>query len=165
MNNNAAKKATEPRASEIDAEAIMRQIRANIHKQRAQAEAQGQGKDFVEEPYASQVTTRFDHRLYDALQRMSDGYDKVGVGLLLTESRLPFIAPLVQRVRASLHQLIIYYVNTLAGQQARFNERVVLAIKTLVEELEKDPIPNEVESLRQEIAQLRAQIEHSKAKK
>jgi len=95
MNDDAAKKVTEPRASEIDAKAIMRQIRADIHKQRAQAEAQGQGKDFVEEPYASQVTTRFDHRLYDALQRMSDGYDKVGVGLLLTESRLPFIAPLV----------------------------------------------------------------------
>lgn len=158
MNNNAAKKVTEPRASEVDAEAIMRQIRANIRKQRAQAEAQG--KDFVEEPYASQVTTRFDHRLYDALQRMSAGYDKVGVGLLLTGSSIPVIAPLVQRVRTALHHLIIYYVNTLAGQQARFNERVVLAIKALIKELEQDPTPGEVETLRQEIAQLRAQVEH-----
>jgi hypothetical protein len=109
-------------------------------------------------------TTRFDRSLYDALQRMSVGYDKAGVGLLLAGSSIPLVAPLVQRIRAAYHRLIIYYVNELARQQARFNEYVVRAMATLVKELEKDPIPGEVEALRREVARLRGEIEGLKPK-
>ena len=151
--------------SDIDAEAIVRQIRENIRKQRAQAETQELGYEaLVEEIYASQATPRFDRSLYDALRRMSIGYDKPGVGLLLTGSSIPLVAPLVQRVRAAYHRLVIYYVNELARQQVRFNEYVVRAMATLVKGLEGDPIPGEVEALRRELAQLRAEIERLKGK-
>jgi hypothetical protein len=155
----------ETRDPEIDAEAIMRQIRENIRRQRAQAEAQGLDReDSVEGLRAPHVTTRFDSDLYEALQRMSVGYDKVGVGLLLTGSTIPLVAPLVQRIRTALHHLVIYYVNILAGQQARFNEYVVRAVTALVKGVEEDPTPGEVEALRQEVAQLRAQIEQLEAR-
>lgn len=158
---------------EIDAEAIMRQIRENIRRQRARAEAQRGGREtfgagcaspFVQEgSRASRVGARFDNRLYEALHRMSVGYDKVGVGLLLTGSTIPLIAPLMQWIRTALHRLVIYYVNTLAGQQVRFNEQVARSLVTLVEELEEDSTSAEVEALREEVAQLRAQVERLKA--
>jgi hypothetical protein len=149
----------EIRDPEIDAESIMRQIRQNIRKRRAKAEEQGLDYEaFVEGLYASQVTARFDHSLYYDLRRMSVGYDKIGVGLSLTESRVPLIAPLIQRVRKALHHLVIYYTNKLAGQQARFNEYVVRALSALVKELEEGPTPEEVESMRQDVAELEARI-------
>jgi hypothetical protein len=164
MNSQDLNEIIENRDPEIDAEAIMRQIRENIRQRRAQAEAQGLDYEaFVEGLYASQVTARFNHSLYYDLRRMSVGYDKVGVGLSLTESRLPLIAPLVQRFRKALHHLVIYYVNILAGQQARFNEYVVRALTGLVKELEEGPTPTEVEALRQEVAQLRARLEQLEA--
>ncbi len=163
MNSDDTGETIESRAPEIDAEAIMRQIRESIRKRRVQAEAQGPDHEaFVKGLHASQVTTRLDRSLYDALRRM-DGYDKIGVRLLLTGSSIPLVAPLVQRVRTALHRLVIYYVNMLASQQARFNEHVVRAIMALVKELEENPIPDEVEALQQEIIQLRTQIEHLKA--
>jgi hypothetical protein len=146
---------------DMDAEAIMRQIRKDIRKQRAQAETQGPGYEaFVEEI----STTRFDRSLYDALRRMSIGYDKAGVGLLLAGSSIPLVAPLVQRVRAAYHRLIIYYVNELARQQVRFNGHVVQAMATLIKGLEEDPIPGQVEALRREVSRLRAEIERLKPK-
>jgi hypothetical protein len=150
---------------EVDAEAIMHQIRENIRRQRVHAEAQGREHETSGEgaTSASHVGTRFDNRLYEALHRMSVGYDKVGVGLLLTGSTIPLVAPLVQWIRTALHRLVVYYVNTLASQQVCFNEQVFQSVTALVEELEEDPTSVEVEALRQEVAQLRAQVERLKA--
>ena len=149
----------------IDSEAVMRRIRENIRLRRAEAEAQGVNYEaFVEGLYAAKTTARFGHMLYYDLRRMSVSYDKIGVGLSLTETRMPLVGLLVQRIRGALHQLVIYYVNMLAGQQARFNEYSVRALSTLVKELEVGPTPSEVESLRNDLAQLRARISQLEAK-
>lgn len=155
----------EIRDPEIDAESIMRQIRQKIRERRAKAEEQGLDYEaFVEGLYASQVSARFHHRLYYDLRRMSVGYDKLGVGLSLTESRIPVIAPLVQRVRRALHHLVIYYTNKLAGQQVRFNEYTIRALTGLVKELEEGPTSSTVETLQQEVESLRAQVENLEAR-
>ncbi len=164
MNRDDVRDVIEIRDPELDAEAIMRQIRENIRERRAEAEAKGLNYEaFVEGLYASQVSARFDHQIYYDLRRMSVGYDKVGVGLSLTESQLPIIAPLVQRVRRALHHLVIYYVNKLAAQQARFNEFVVRALTNLVKALEDGPTPDEVAALQAEVEALRDRIEHLEA--
>ena len=165
MANDNLEEIVEIRDSEIDAEAIMRQIRENIRRRRSDAEAQGLDYEaFVEGLYASPDATRFDRSLYYDLRWLSTGYYKIGVGLSLTESRLPLIAPLVQRVRATLHHLVIFYTNILAGRQIRVNDYIVRALSGLVETLEKDTTPNEIETLRQEVADLRAQLEQLQAK-
>ena len=165
MANDNLEQIVEIRDSEIDAEAIMRQIRENIHRRRSDAEAQGLDYEaFVGGLYASPDTTRFDRSLYYDLRWMSLGYYKIGVGLSLTESRTPIIGPLVQRVRGALHQLVIFYTNMLAGRQARFNEYVVRTLTRLVKSMEQDPTPGEVESLRREVAELRAQLEQLQAR-
>ncbi len=101
----------EVRDPEIDAESIMRTIRANIRKRRAQAEAQGLDYEaFVEGLYAADISSRFDRQLYLDLRRLSLGYNKVTVGISLTDNRLPLVGRLVQRVRSALHYLVLYYV-------------------------------------------------------
>ena len=165
MTDNDLEGIIEIRDPEIDAEAIMRQIRENIRQRRSAAEAHGLDYEaFAEGLYASPDTARFDRSLYYDLRWMSVGYYKIGVGLSLTESRIPLVAPLVQRIRAALHQVVIYYTNMLAGQQARFNEYVVRALTGLVKALEEDPTPGEIEALRQEVAELRAQLKQLEAK-
>jgi hypothetical protein len=160
MSNNDVSEIVEIRDSEIDAEAIMRQIRANIRKRRAQAEAQGiDYAAFVEGMYTSQGGRRFDADLYYELRRISISCDKLGVDLSLTESRFPLIASLVQRARTALHQLVIYYVNMLAKQQVRINEYMMRALTALVKNLEPGPTPTEIETLRQEVTRLRERLE------
>jgi len=163
--SNELEEIVEIRNPDIDAEAIMRQIRENIRQRRVTAEAQGVNYEaFVEGLYAAQVTARFDHSLYYDLRRMSVGYDKIGVGLSLTESKTPLIAPLIQRIRGGLHHLVIYYVNMLAGQQSRFNEYVVRALTGLVKSLEAGPTPDEVAALRAEVTRLQERVAALEAK-
>lgn len=158
--DNGLEDVIEIRDPDIDAESIMRRIRESIRKRRAAAEAQGLDYEaFVEGLYSAGVSARFDHSLYYDLRRLGASYDKVGVGLSLTQSRIPVIGGLVQRVRAALHHLVIYYVNMLAGQQVRFNETVVRVLTGLVKELETGPKPTEVEALQAEVVALRERLE------
>ncbi|MCP4537588.1 MAG: hypothetical protein GY832_10610 [Chloroflexi bacterium] len=165
MDNDNLKQVIEIRDSEIDADAVVRQIRENIRQRRSQAKAQGLDYEaFAEGSHASPDTSRFDRKLYYNLRWLSMGYYKIGVGLSLTESRIPLVAPLVQRVRAALHHLVIFYTNMLAGRQIRVNEYMVRTLTGLAEVLEKDTTSGEIEALRQEVADLRAQLRQLEAK-
>ena len=146
----------EIRDPEIDAEAIMRQIRENIRRRRAEAEARGLDYEALALGLPDPgEATRLDRSLHLELRRLLAGSDKIRVGLSLTPSRIPLFAPIVQRARAALHQLVIYYVNMLAGQQARFNESATRVLVGLAKELEAGPTPAEVEALRQEVVALK----------
>ena len=156
----------EAKETDIKAEVIMRRIREDIRRRRTEAEAQGIESDEAQlgQSYTSEGGTRFNERVYRDLQEMHSIYDKIGVGLLLSGSPVPLIAPLVQRVRSMLHRLVIYYVNRLAATQADFNECVVRTLTALVGELDEGVIPSRVEELEKEVADLRAQIGQLRAK-
>jgi hypothetical protein len=142
----------------LDAEAIMREIRARIQQRRAQAEAQGLDFDALAEGrFTPDRPTRFNVELYYELRRLSLSGEQIGVGLSLTTSRLPLIGSLVQRVRLALHQLVIYYVNMLARQQSRVNAYDAQAWSVLMADLETKAA--EVEGLQRELAELRARID------
>ena len=165
MANDDLSNAIEIRDPEIDAEAIMRQIRENIRRRRAEAEARGLDYEALALGLPDPgEATRLDRSLHIALRRLLAGSDKIRVGLSLTQSRLPLLGPIVQRVRAALHQLVIYYVNMLAGQQARFNESAARLLAGMIEELEHDTTPSEVETLRQEVEALKRQLEAGESK-
>lgn len=143
---------------EIETDAIMREIQARIQQRRAQAEAQGLDFDALAEGrYTPDQPTRFTAELYYELRRLSLSGEQIGVGLSLTSSRLPVIGPLVQRVRLGLHQLVIYYVNMLARQQARVNAYEARAWSVLMTDLENKA--SEIDALRREVDQLRARLE------
>jgi hypothetical protein len=55
----------------------------------------------------------------------------------------------------------VYYVNCLAGAQGVFNRQLVIALTTLVSDLDRDgrvDLADEVVMLRQEIAELRSRV-------
>ncbi len=150
----------EIRASGIDTEAIMRQIRENIRQRRAQAVAEGLDYDaFLNQLHDAQAAGRFDSSLYHDLRWLHTHYQEMGVRLSLTSSPIPIIASLIQRVREAFHRLVIYYVNILAAQQRNFNSYLVQSLTTLVKELERGPLPDEIETLCREVAGLHARIE------
>ncbi|MBN1954763.1 MAG: hypothetical protein JW900_06895 [Anaerolineae bacterium] len=160
MSPDHASETIEIRDPEIDAQAIMRQIRAKIRQRRAEAESQGLDYDaFLHGLSAAQGATRFDESFYHTLQQLGSSHDKIGVGLALTPSAIPLVGPLLQRVRVALHQLVIFYVNMLAGQQRGFNGHVAQAVRLLVKQLEADPLPGQVESLQRELDRLHERVE------
>jgi hypothetical protein len=153
----------EIRDEQIDTEAIMRRIRENIQKRRETAEAQGIDFDaFVKGLYREEVG-HFDAAVYYNLRRANTLYDRVTVKQYVSPRHAPLIGPLIQRVRAALHDLVIYYVNMLGSKQVLFNESLVYLLNGLVQGLEKDA--EELTALRQEVQELRAQLAAVQAKR
>lgn len=156
---------SDARDAGVDAQAIMRRIRENIRRQRDEAGVQrAELADSLDQICGSERGARFDERVYQDLESMHAIYDRIGVGLLLSGSPIPLVAPLIQRVRSMLHRLVIYYVNKLAATQADFNEYVVRTLTALIIQLDKDTTPSRVTALEEEVAQLRSQIQQLQAK-
>ena len=141
----------------LDSEAIMREIRSRIQQRRQQAEAQGIDFDALAEGrFTPDRSTRFNAELYYELRRLSLSGEQIGVSLSLTSAHVPLIGSLIQRVRLMMHQVVIYYVNMLARQQARVNVYDARAWAALMSDLEIKA--GEIEALRNEVADLRSQL-------
>jgi hypothetical protein len=124
---------------DIDAEAVMKEIRARIRARRAQARARGlDWEAYAEGLYPLPPDAILSRDLHEAVRHVGLGYDKIPVEMALTETRLPVAGGLVQRLRASLHELVLFYVNRLAARQVRFNEQTARALVTLVHDLEAE---------------------------
>jgi len=150
----------EIRDEDVDTDAIFRTIRENIGRRREFAESEGVDFDrIVAGSYASKVGSRFDIDLYHGLHRMNAGYDNMGVDLYLTDSTVPLVGGLIQRLRSALHRLVIYYVNMHAGKQIRFNEHVSRALESVVREVEDSPQQSDVDALKEELAALRVRLD------
>lgn len=135
---------------DINAEAIMQQIRARLRARRAEAKARGLDfKAYAEGLYPLKADAVLSRDLYEAVRRLELSYGNVSVDLALTETRLPLIKGLVQRVRGALHALVLFYVNRLAARQVRINEQTTRALVALVRDLDA-----EVTDLRARLAQL-----------
>jgi hypothetical protein len=155
---------SEPRASaepfelvapDLDTEAIMQQIRARIRARRAQAKARGLDFEaYADGLYPVPQDAILSRDLYEAVRHAGLGYDKVNVEMALTETRLPILGWLAHRLRAALHDLVLFYVNRQAARQIRFNEQTARALAALVHDLEA-----ELHDLRARIAQLEAERE------
>ena len=128
-------------APDLDTEAIMREIRARIRERRVEAKARGLDFEaYADGLYPVPPDAVFSRDLYEAVRYVGLGWDKVGVEMALTESRLPLIGGLVQRLRAALHQLVqlgndlsqvggsLFQITDLAGQEgmASTDLRVIL---------------------------------------
>lgn len=137
---------------DIDAEAIMQEIRARIRARRAEAKASGLDFEaYADGLYPLPAGAVFGRDLYEATRHVSLGYDKVTVEMALTETQVPLIGGLVHRFRLSLHGLVLFYVNRLAARQVYFNEQTARALTALVQDLEA-----EVHELRRRLAELEA---------
>ena len=135
---------------DLDAEAIMQDIRARIRSRRVEARARGLDFEaYADGLYPLPPDAVLSREVHEAVRSIALGYDKVNVELALTETRLPLIGGLAHRVRAALHGLILFYVNRLAARQVRVNRETSRALTALVRDLEA-----EVRDLRARLAEL-----------
>jgi hypothetical protein len=104
---------------------------------------------------------RFSATVYDSLEEASAVMDAIRVESFVSPSHLPLIGGAWQKVRWLAHDLVVYYVNRLAGAQGVFNREIVVALKGLVVDLDRggqaDP-SEEFADLRREVAALRDQV-------
>lgn len=154
--NDELKEVIEIRDRNINSEALVDQVRKNLCLRRNQAQEQGLDYDaFVRGKPAGHGYAPFGYKLHYSLERMKASYNRIEVTLSLTDSCIPVIGSMVQRVREALHELVMFYTNRLAGRQSRFNKYVVTAMTELVEETGKE---NEI--LHREILALERRIDN-----
>jgi hypothetical protein len=145
--------------NDIDAEAIMQEIRARVRARRAEAKARGlDWEAYADGLYPLPPEAVLSRDLHEAVHYTGLDYDKIPVEIALTETRLPLIGGLVQRLRSAFHELVLFYVNRLAARQVRFNEQTARALACLVRDLE-----SEIRDLRDRLAEVEGQAAHSDA--
>ncbi|UCC62309.1 MAG: hypothetical protein JSV36_16245 [Anaerolineae bacterium] len=146
----------EIRDPEINVESIMARIRENI-RQRKKTHPElfdlGLATFPVGEPSPDDVTDA--GALTFNLRQALITADEIGVMMSPVKSPLPVIGPLWAAFKRQMHGLVLYYVNTLAGKQIKFNRHVAHVLQRIVGQ----GAAEEIVALRQEIKVLRARIE------
>jgi hypothetical protein len=144
---------------EFDVEAVMREVRARLEARRAEAEARDLDYDaFAEGRFGTAPIAGIDVATQEALHYVSLGYDKVGVELSLTETRLPLLGAVVQRFRYALHSVILYYLNMLAVKQVRFNKAVAQSLGGMAQVVASATSADEAARMQDEIRRLEARV-------
>ncbi|MGD1994104.1 MAG: hypothetical protein PVI59_13005 [Anaerolineae bacterium] len=141
---------------EIDPAQIVEQIRSRIQRRR---EALGYPRDdfptFGAAAYPGEPGGDFDADLYYHLRQVNEAYPQVGVESDLAPSpvaQMPLVGRLWARVRRQAHNLVLFYLNKLAGQQAAVNRHLVSVLNRLVVRMEAQEA--ELECLRQAVERL-----------
>jgi hypothetical protein len=116
---------------DVDIEVIMQDIRRQILERKLPGQAAV--------PLSGQkLPPAFYEHLYEASLVQS----QLGVKIHVTKSAVPLIGGLIDRARAMFHQLVIFYINQVAEQQAEVNNHLLQALVVVSEHLEAIEIDN-----------------------
>ncbi len=133
-------------------DALLAQITDHIAAHRSDAPA----------PSPAARKGRFSETVYDRIDEAAVLADSVHVQPFLTPARTPVIGGFWQRVRASAHHLVVFYVNRHAGAQVAFNREITNGLRELVQDLDEDggpPSALEAAALRAEVRALRERLD------
>ncbi len=118
-------KQTKPQT--VDIESIMQEVRQEIL-----------GRKLPGQTGVPITGTRFAPEFYEHLYQAGLIQSQLGVKLFVTKSPTPLIGPLIDWLRTKFHQLVIFYINQLAEQQAEFNNHILQAVGLMSRRLEDD---------------------------
>ena len=121
----------EKQEPKIDVDTIMREIRSEILIEKGRLSNTGLNDLNIN-------GKRFSNEFYDKLYQVGVGFNDMTLRLNVTSSSLPLIGPLIDRLRTVIHQLVLYYVNLLAEEQAQFNRLMVDLVNRMSIELEEN---------------------------
>lgn len=76
---------------------------------------------------------------YEHLARAGLAQNKLEIDLLVTPSGAPLVGPLIDRLRVKVHELVMFYVNRFAANQARVNNHILQALSVLGDPSASDP--------------------------
>lgn len=116
----------------VDIEGIMREVRAEVLAKKSAR--------IKNSPLASGVGgRRFPPAFYDHLYQAGLTFDVSTVERHVTKIPIPIIGPIIEKLRQKFHELVLFYVNKLASEQAEVNEHLLSAVSILSQELEQMP--------------------------
>ena len=122
------------------------------HLEARQFSAPNQWSEFMITAVSSSHSQTENKELISALSQATEYYDQLYVPLDIIDSSIP----LLTRMKQSVHQLVLFYVNKLGEKQTRVNDRILRVINPLVnKQLQQE---TEIAQLKEEIAQLKATI-------
>ena len=116
--------------AEINTEALMAQIREQIAARRATLPAVDLAED---SPAGGHLPADFYEHLHNA-RRL---HNQIQPPILVTETNVPLLGPLLQFFRRKLHELVIFYVQQVAANQVRVNAHLLQALTILGQEVER----------------------------
>lgn len=156
----------EIRDPEINVAEIMEEIRRNIHQR--QSEARDRKVVFptfgATVPSDTKPTEEMERVLHHHLSQANLHYDKIGVALQFMPRPVPLIGRLWTAFRREAHNLVIFYVNTLAARQITFNDHVLRALNALAQVVmgksraEVVRLEAELRTLQERVAQLEQRL-------
>lgn len=145
------------RDGEINAEEIMARLRERIAARRAQAAAQGLAYDELAQGggavFANELPAPTSH-VGSELAAQVAGLQHSADGIFVPLSVVGNTNPIAKKARMALHQLVIYYVNMLAGKQAAVNRANAQAMSGLLATL--DAANKKVAVLEEEIKRMKS---------
>ncbi len=109
----------DPTAS-VDIENVMQEVRRQILQRRLPGQIDLPDKAAMLPP-----------EYYEHLFRAGLAQSRLDVDLLVTRSSAPLVGPLIDRLRAKVHELVVFYVNRFAENQARVNNHLLQALGVL----------------------------------
>lgn len=68
---------------------------------------------------------------YEELFRAALAQSRVEIDLLVTPTRVPIIGPIVDFMRGKFHELVVFYINRSAMNQAKVNNHILAALSIL----------------------------------
>jgi hypothetical protein len=119
-------------APDVDIETIMREVRAEVLAKKSSR--------IKNSPLAAGVGgRRFPPAFYDHLYQAGLTFDVSTVELHVTKIPIPIFGPIIEKLRQKFHELVLFYVNKLAAEQAEVNEHLLSALSIMSQELEQMP--------------------------
>ena len=107
---------------------------------------------------------RFSAATYDHLFQAMVNHDQARVEAFVSPTTIPIVGPLVQRLRRSMHSLVLFYLEQLSDKQILFNKQLVTTLDGMVSELEAEKkqadLQAEIAALQERVTDLEAQIAH-----
>jgi hypothetical protein len=156
----------EIRDPEINVAEIMEEIRRNIRQRQSGARDRKvafPAFDATVTPDA-EPTEEMERVLHHHLSQANLHYDKIGVALQFMPRPVPLIGRLWTVFRREAHNLVIFYVNTLAARQITFNDHVLRALNALAQmvmgksQAEVARLEAELRTLQERVAQLEQRL-------
>lgn len=107
-------------AEAVDIENVMQEVRRQVLERQLPGQLQ-----------LPDAAANLPPEYYEHLFRAGLAQSRVEVELLVTKSAVPLIGPLIDRLRVKVHELVVFYINRFADNQAKVNNHMLQALAVL----------------------------------
>jgi L-malate glycosyltransferase len=110
--------------------ATLQAVQAHIKARQTQPGSEA----VIRQPHTQRLPAAF----YDHLQQARESHNRLHVQSQPGQSWLPLLGPLVEWAKQAIHQLAVFYVNKMAGEQTAVNAHLLKLLTLLAQEVEQE---------------------------